>query len=70
VQESNFCTPGSFVSATLHPRDRGGTRVHIHWERTGTSLLGRLIARMIVATKGKPVASSVEKALRKLEQAR
>ncbi len=69
VRDSNFCTPGSFVSATLHPRDSGGTRVHIHWERTGTTLLGRLAARMIVATKGKPVAASVEKALRRLEQA-
>jgi hypothetical protein len=67
VQESNFCAPGSFVSATLEPRDGGGTRVRIHWERTGTSLLGRVIGRLIVATGGKPVKASVEKALRALE---
>jgi hypothetical protein len=69
VEESNFCTPGSYVSATLRPREGGGTRVEIHWERTGTSLTGKLAARLIVATKGKPVASSVERALRKLEAA-
>ena len=68
VVESNFCAPGSFVSATLEPRDDGGTRVRIHWERTGTSFLGKLIGRGIVLSKGKPVAASFEKAMRRLEQ--
>jgi len=68
VVESNFCAPGSFVSATLEPRDDGVTRVRIHWERTGTSLLGTFMCRMIVLSKGKPVAASVEKTLRRLEQ--
>jgi hypothetical protein len=67
VQESNFCAPGSYVSARLRRREDGGTRVEIHWERTGTSLMGRVLCRMIAATKGRPVAASVEKALRKLE---
>lgn len=67
VSESNFCAPGSFVSATLRERAGGGTRVDIHWERTGTSLVGRTACWMIAATKGKPVAASVEKALRRLE---
>src|SRR5262245_43265534 len=35
VVESNFCTPGSYVSATMRPRESGGTRIEIHWERTG-----------------------------------
>jgi hypothetical protein len=69
VQESNFCTPGSYVSATTRLRDDGGTRIEIHWERTGTTLMGKIACRLIVATKGKPVAGSVEKALRKLEAA-
>jgi hypothetical protein len=69
VQESNFCTPGSYVSATTRRRDDGGTRIEIHWERTGTSLMGKIACRLIAATKGKPVAASVEKALRKLEAA-
>jgi hypothetical protein len=69
VEESNFCRPGSFVSATLEPRDGGGTRILIHWERTLTNFMGRLIGRLIVATKGKPIASSFEKALRNAERA-
>ncbi|HET8893607.1 MAG TPA: hypothetical protein VFM96_05880 [Gaiellaceae bacterium] len=69
VLESNFCTPGSYVSATLGPREGGGTLVEIHWERTGTTVMGRLVARLISLTNGKPVAASVEKAFRKLERA-
>jgi hypothetical protein len=42
--------------------------VRIHWERTGTSLLGKFVCRMIGLSKGKPVAASVEKTLRRLEQ--
>jgi hypothetical protein len=67
VVESNFCTPGSYVSARLRPREQGGTRVEIHWQRTGSSLMGRVGCGMIAATSGKPVASSLKKALRKLE---
>jgi hypothetical protein len=68
VVESNFCTPGSSVSATLHPHD-GGTLIDLHWERTGTTAVGKLATRMIGATNGKPVAASIEKALRRLERA-
>jgi len=68
VIESNFSAPGSFVSATLEPT-AAGTRVKIHWEREGTSLFHKLMMRMMVATKGKPVARSFEKGLRKLESA-
>jgi hypothetical protein len=31
--------------------------------------VGKVVARMIAATNGKPVAASVEKALRRLERA-
>jgi len=67
VVESNFCAPGSFVSATTQARQEGGTHILIHWERAATSLLGRLIGRVIVATKGKPLAAAIEKALRQPE---
>ena len=66
VIESNFSTPGSFVSATLEPHD-GGTRVKIHWEREGTTLFHKLMMRMMVAMKGKPIAQSFQKGLHKLE---
>jgi hypothetical protein len=70
VEESNFCTPGSYVAATLHPREDGGTRIEVHWQRTGTNTAAQLMAFAIVATKGKPVAGSIEKALRRLEDVR
>lgn len=69
VIDSNFSVPGSFVSATLEPKD-GGTRVMIHWEREGTTIFHKLMMRMMVATKGKPVAQSFQKGLRKLETER
>ena len=66
VIESNFSLPGSFVSATLEPTD-GGTRVKIHWQREGTGLFHKLMMRVMVASKGKPIAQSFRKGLGKLE---
>jgi hypothetical protein len=70
VLESNFCAPGSFVSATLRPRDGGGTRIDLHWERALTTTASKLIGRLVVLTGGKPFAQSFEKAMRKLERER
>jgi hypothetical protein len=67
VRESNFCAPGSYVSAAIAPRGDGGSRIHIVWNRTPTSIGGRVAALLIVATKGKPVAASIRRALDKLE---
>jgi len=69
VIDSNFSAPGSFVSATLEAED-GGTRVKIHWEREGKTVFHKLMMRMMVATKGKPIAQSFQKGLRKLETQR
>ena len=66
VRESNFCTAGSSVAATIEPRS-GGSRVRIVWNRTPTSLTSRLVLALIVATRGKPVAASFEKGMRVLE---
>ena len=70
VKESNFCTPGSYVAATLHPREGGGTRVHVEWERTGTTRAGRFAVRLMTLTKGRPIGRSLEKGLRRLETGR
>jgi hypothetical protein len=69
VKESNFSAPGSYVSAAISPRTGGGSRIHVTWDRTPSSLLGRILMTMIRATKGKPVRASMEKALQKLEKA-
>jgi hypothetical protein len=68
VQESNFCAPGSYVSAALSPRGNGGSRIHVIWNRTPTSMVGRLATVLIQLTGGKPVAASLRKALGKLER--
>ncbi|BCW34499.1 hypothetical protein StoSoilA2_05550 [Arthrobacter sp. StoSoilA2] len=67
VQESNFCAPGSYVSARITPNDSGGSRIHITWNRRPTSLMGRVATFMIVVTRGAPVASSLRMGLKKLE---
>ncbi len=68
VRESNFCAPGSHVSATVTPRDAGRSHIHVVWERTPTSFVGRVTAALIKMTNGKPVAASIRKALDKLER--
>ena len=68
VQESNFCAPGSYVSAAISPRGDGGSRIHVIWNRTPTSLVGRLATALIVLTRGKPIAASFRMAMARLEQ--
>jgi hypothetical protein len=68
VVESNFSAPGSFVSARIQPGPHGGSRVHLVWNRTPTSVKGRFAMALIVWTKGKPVKASFEKAMAKLER--
>jgi hypothetical protein len=68
VQESNFCAPGSYVSALITPRGDGGSRIHVTWNRTPTSMTGRLATLLIRLTRGKPVAASMRKAFAKLER--
>jgi hypothetical protein len=68
VRESNFCAPGSYVSAAIAPRPDGGSRIHVVWNRTPTSFGGRVAALVIVGTGGKPVAASFRKAMTMLER--
>ena len=67
VQESNFCAPGSYVSAAISPRHGGGSRIHITWNRTPTTFGGRMAAFVIVATRGRPVAASFQRAMKTLQ---
>jgi hypothetical protein len=63
VVESNFCKPGSYVSAEISPGADGGTHVHVIWSREGSNFKGRLIVRMLKLTKGKPIVKSVKRNL-------
>ncbi|MDQ0633884.1 hypothetical protein QFZ40_001793 [Arthrobacter pascens] len=66
VVESNFCAPGSYVSATITPNGTGGSRIHVIWNRTPTTLTGRIAAKVITATKGAPITRSIRKGLSRL----
>jgi polyketide cyclase/dehydrase/lipid transport protein len=68
VEESNFCAPGSYVSAAISPGENGGSRIHVTWNRTPTTFVGRMAAIMIKASKGKPVRASIQTALKRLER--
>ena len=70
VKESNFCTPGSRVIATISPAAGGGSHIEIDWERHPTTFSARLMLPMIVVTKGAPVKASIKKALTRLEEGR
>jgi hypothetical protein len=68
VKESNFCKPGSFVSATITPRPGGGSHIHVIWNRTPSSFMGRVTALGIRLTGGKPVAASIRQGLAKIKE--
>jgi len=42
VLESNFCNPGSYVEARVKPKDEGSS-VEIEWNRTGSTVSGRIM---------------------------
>jgi hypothetical protein len=68
VLESNFCAPGSYVSAAIRPAADGpGSVVHLVWNRTATTLQGRIAATMIRLTRGAPVRASFRMAMTRLE---
>lgn len=68
VEESNFCTPGSYVMATISPRGNGGSRIHCVWERTGTSFKWKLMLAMIKLSRGKAIASSMRRGMTNYEK--
>ena len=67
VIESGFCAPGSFVQTDVEARD-GGSRIHVTWERTPTTMLARVMLALIVLSRGGPVRSSLLKGLQRIAQ--
>jgi hypothetical protein len=47
VKESNFCTPGSFVSARAEAAPDGGSKIHLTWERFPSNMKGRILIFMM-----------------------
>jgi hypothetical protein len=67
VKESNFSKPGGGLVARIEERP-GGSRIHLTWEREGSTLKGRFVLRLMWLLRGKPIVSSMRKALDKLER--
>lgn len=62
VRESNFCAPGSYVSARVEPTE-GGSRLHVTWDRTGVGVKGTAIVGLVRLLRGRPVAEGLADAL-------
>lgn len=69
ARESNFCAPGSFMSARVEPAP-GGSRMHVTWSRSGAGLKGKMIVGLMRVTKAKPLAKSLAAALAGLDTRR
>jgi hypothetical protein len=67
VKESNFCAPGSYVQTTVRSEGSGGSTIDLIWDRKPTTLSGRLMTALIVATRGLPVTRSMKAGLANLE---
>ena len=68
VKESNFSAPGSYVMAEVDPDDKGGSHIHLTWEREGSTATGKFMVRLIKLLNGRPVAASFKKGLKGLRQ--
>jgi hypothetical protein len=63
VTESNFSNPGSYVEARISPAEGGGSRIHVVWDRTATSLKWKPLLALIALSGGAPIKSSLKKGL-------
>jgi hypothetical protein len=52
VQESNYCTPGSYVEVTVRPQPDGGSQLHVEWNRSGVGMKGKILIALVVLTRG------------------
>jgi hypothetical protein len=64
--ESNFCTPGSGMTLDISEGANGGSHIHATWERTPTSLTGRVLVGAVVLSRGRIIASGIKKTLDRL----
>ena len=68
VLESNFCAPGSGIAMDMKPAPDGGSDLHVVWDRTPTSLKGRLIATMMTRNEGKALRQVLKSSFEKLQK--
>lgn len=67
VGDSNFSSRGSYVRAHISPREGGGSKIRVEWEREPITFMARVIFRLMILTKGKAISDSMNKGLKKYE---
>jgi hypothetical protein len=67
VQESNFCTPGSYVHAEISPLEGGGSLIRSPCVPTSTSMSGRFVFAIMKLSRGKVIETSMRKGLENYE---
>lgn len=68
VVDSNFCQPGTTMSASIKP-DGSGCVIDFHFEREGATKLGKVLMTLLVVSRGAPIKKSFQKGLTNLEAA-
>jgi hypothetical protein len=61
VEDSNAFASGTELVVRITPRDGGGSRVDVRWERAGKTIKGKMIVGVISALKAKPIFDSYRK---------
>ena len=61
VEDSDAFASGTELIVRAKPREGGGSRVHITWERAGKTLKGKMVVGMVAAMKGKPIFDTYKK---------
>jgi hypothetical protein len=71
VRESNFCQPGSYVEVRVRPGTKGGSKLHVDWNRRGVGIKGMILITFVALTRGaiirrKVFQRALNRALRQL----
>jgi hypothetical protein len=61
--ESSAFTPGSGMTVRITAADGGGSAVHCVWQRTATTLKGRVLIAMVAWSKGRVLSTRLQKAV-------
>jgi hypothetical protein len=59
VQESNYCTPASYVEVTVRPKPGGGSQLQVEWNRKGVGLKGKIVIALVFLTRGANIRRKV-----------
>jgi hypothetical protein len=63
VEQSDFCTPGSAVSALVKPTPEGGSHVSVDWQRKPTTLSARLFLALVPLMKNRLLGKDMQRTL-------